>query len=209
MRFQNALENARLAIQILLLALGLFFVSNLFLIASWHSAQSKMQVYIPPQIPVDGMTLRSGEYPSTTVFSFAYYIWQSINNWSANGTQDYKQAIQQFSPFLTPRFKAFLIRDYNQRFNQGEIQERLRMLQGLNGTAFESKEVEYLGHDTWVVHLHMRLSEHMSINGNQVKDVAIDYSIRVVKYNVNAKTNPWGLALDGFVENPERQQTYI
>jgi integrating conjugative element protein (TIGR03746 family) len=209
MRFQNALENARLSIQIAIVALGLFFISNLFLIISLHNAQSKMEIHIPPQIPADGITLHAGEEPASTVFSFAYYIWQSLNSWPANGSQDYKNNIQQFSPYLTPRFKIFLIRDYNERFNQGEIQERIRTLQGLNGTAFSPADVDYIGHDTWIVHLQMRLTEHMNMNGNQVKDVAIDYAIRIVKYNVDANKNQWGLAVDGFAENPQRTQTYV
>src|SRR4051794_40944280 len=93
MRFQNALENARLALQILTVALGLFFISNLFLIISLHNAQTKMEIHLPPQIPVDGMTLRVGEIPASTVFSFAYYIWQSLNSWPTNGMQDYKANI--------------------------------------------------------------------------------------------------------------------
>jgi len=33
------------------------------------------------------------------------------------------------------------------------------------------KDIESLGHDTWLVHLQMRLSEYMNMNGNAVKDV--------------------------------------
>jgi integrating conjugative element protein (TIGR03746 family) len=207
-RFQNVLENARLAIQVLILALGLLFISNILLIIGWYNAQEKIEVHLPPQIPADGLTLQAGQYPPASVYSFAYYIWQSINNWPKNGTDDYKQAIQQFSPFLTPTFKAFLIRDYNNRYNQGEIQDRLRTLQGVSGSAFTPADVEAIGHDTWLVHLHLRLTESMNINGNQVKDTAIDYVLRVVHYPIDAKSNPWGLALDGFAVNPQRSQTY-
>ena len=208
MRFQNALENARLAIQLLLLALGLLFISNVFLIMGWHSAQEKIEVHLPPQIPIDGLTLQANSYPSASIYSFAFYIWQSINNWPTDGAKDYKQTIQQFSPFLTPSFKSFLIRDYNNRFNEGEIQDRQRTLQGIDGSAFSISDVENIGHDTWLVHLHLRLTEHMNINGNQVKDTAIDYVLRVVRYQTDAKSNPWGLALDGFAQDPQRLQTY-
>ena len=102
-----------------------------------------------------------------------------------------------------------LLQDYRDRQAHGELQDRLRHLQGVNGTSFDSKTVEALGHDTWLVHLQMRLSEHMNMNGNAVKDVVLNYTLRVVRYDVAPKINPWGLALDGFVENPERVQTYI
>lgn len=121
MRFQNVLENARLTIQVLVLCLGLLFILNLLLIIGWQGAQGKIEVYLPPQIPADGMTLQANSYPPATIYSFAFYIWQSLNNWPSDGAQDYKQAIQQFSYFITPSFKAFLIHDYNNRLNQGEI----------------------------------------------------------------------------------------
>lgn len=85
----------------------------------------------------------------------------------------------------------------------------MRTLQGLNGSSFSPNDVDYIGHSTWIVHLHMRLIEHMNMNGNQVKDVAIDYAIRVVKYNVDANKNQWGLAVDGFTEDPQRVRTYV
>ena len=209
MRFQNALENARITIQALFVALILSFITNIGLMLGWKNAEQKIEVHIPPQIPTTGLNLKANEIPLATVYSFAYYIWQSVNYWPSNGTEDYKKSIEEFSPYLTPRFKAFLRRDYLERIGQSEIQDRQRTLQGANGTAFEPGDIEYIGHDTWIVHLHMRLSEHMNINGNQVKDTAIEYSLRVVRHDVNVKTNAWGLALDGFVSNPERTQTYI
>ncbi len=209
MRFQNALENARLALQILATAFLVSIIINILLIIGWHGAQSKVNVYIPPQIPQTGITLRAGEYPNTTIYSFTYYIWQSINHWPTNGVDDYKQTIQQFSAYLTPRFKNFLIHDYNERFNQGELQERIRTLSGLNGAVFQNADVQAVGDGVWIVHLKMRLSEHMNMNSNEVKDVAIEYTLRIVRYDVDAKANPWGLALDGFIANPQRIQTYV
>ena len=209
MKFQNALENARLSLKILAAAFITSFILNVLLVIGWHGAQSKVNVYIPPQIPQSGITLQAGEYPATTIYSFAYYVWQSINHWPSNGTEDYKQAIQQFSPFLTPRFKNFLIRDYNERLNQSELQERIRTLSGLNGAVFDKADVQAISPGVWNVHLKMRLSEHMNINGNQVKDVTIEYTLRIVRYDIDAKSNPWGLAIDGFINNPQRIQTYI
>lgn len=209
MRFQNVLENARLTIQVLVLGLVLLFILNVFLIFGWHGAQKRIEVHLPPQIPADGLTLSANQYPPATIYSFAFYVWQSLNNWPNNGTADYKNAIQQFAPFLTPSFKSELIRDYNNRYNQGEIQDRQRSLQGANGSAFTPVDIEAVGNDTWLVHLHLRLTEHMDINGNQVKDVTIDYVLRVVRYQVDAKANPWGLALDGFAEDPKRNSSYV
>jgi hypothetical protein len=93
-RFQNALENARLAIQILLASLALLFYIILLLIWGWHSAQQSIRINIPPQIPVNGITLSADTVPAATVYSFAYYVWQGINHWSTDGAQDYKKGIE-------------------------------------------------------------------------------------------------------------------
>src|SRR5262249_3215171 len=156
------------------------FIINVLLILGWHRAAERIEVHIPPSIPSTGLNMKANEIPGASVYSFAYYVWQAINYWPNNGLDDYKKAIEAFSPSLTPRFKAFLLRDYQDRSHQGEVQERQRSLQGLNGTAFSVHDVKYLGRDTWVVHLHLRLSEHMNLNANLVKDIAIDYTLRVV-----------------------------
>jgi len=208
LKFQNALENARLALKILILALISSFILNILLILGWCHSVSEINVHFPPQIPEAGITLKAGVYPNAIVYSFSYYIWQSINHWPSNGTEDYKQAIQKFTPFLTPRFKSFLLRDYQQRLDQGELQERIRTLAGLNGTVFDINDVKQVSPEVWTVHLKMRLSEHMNINSDSVKDVDIEYVLRIVRYDIDAKANPWGLAIDGFEENPTRLQTY-
>ena len=209
MRFQHALANAWLSIKILWIALGCLMLINLAMIIGWYNAQQSIRVYIPPQIPSSGLTQSANVIPISSVYSFAFYIWQGLNYWPENGMVDYKKTIEQFTPFLTPKFKQTLLQDYRDRQSHGELQDRLRHLQGVNGASFDVRDIEALGHDTWLVHLQMRLSEHMNMNGNAVKEVILRYTLRVVRYDAQSKVNPWGLALDGFVENPERVQTYI
>lgn len=209
MRFQHALANAWLSLKILWIALGCLMVINLAVIIGWYNAQKSIRIYIPPQIPSSGMTQNANVIPMSSVYSFAFYIWQGINYWPENGLIDYKKTIEQLTPFLTPKFKQALLQDYRDRQSHGELQDRLRHLQGANGASFDMRDVEALGHETWLVHLQMRLSEHMNMNGNAVKEVVLRYTLRVVRYDTQANANPWGLALDGFVENPERVQTYI
>lgn len=209
MKFQDALEQARWHIKTLYGLAGIFLLVILLLIFCWHNSDANRSVYIPPEIPVDGLTQKAGDIPAATIYSFAYYVWQNINNWPNNGAQDYSSAINQFSPFLTPRFKTSLIQDYNNRLNGGEIQDRIRAMQGLFGSAFTPQDVQSLGHGTWIVRLTMHLSESMNMNGNTVKDIDVSYALRVVNYSVNAKTNPWGLALDGYEESTMRLKTNV
>lgn len=209
MRFQNVLENARFSIRLLLIALLLFFISNMALIIAWRSSDANIRVDIPPQIPTSGFSVTKGEVPKAFVYSFAFYIWQQVNDWQVNGETDYPNNIKAMSAFLTPNFQLTLQHDANSRFEHGELQERLRSVVGNNGSSYHVSDVEVLGHHTWVVHLTMRLTERLNVNAKAVKSVVIHYALRVVKSDRNAIKNPWGLALDGFQTSPERSLTVV
>lgn len=53
----------------------------------------------------------------------------------------------------------------------------------------------------------MRLTEFK--NGQAVKDVEILYPLKITRVNVSQQNNPYGLAIAGFISNPERLRTYI
>ncbi len=55
----------------------------------------------------------------------------------------------------------------------------------------------------------MRLTEMINSNAKVVKDIEMNYTFKVIRYNDDAKKNPWGLAVDGFAEVPSRIQTFI
>ncbi len=209
MKFLNALEQARWHIRTLWCLLIIVFLMNVLAVFGWIHAQSKIQVVLPPEIPESGLTVTQGDIPKSTIYSFAFYIWQSVNHWSKDGLQDYKKQITQFYPFLTPGFKLKLVQDYNNLLNQGELKDRIRIMQGTEGSEYSPSDVTYMGHGTWVVHLKMRLIEMMSNNAKVVKDVQMDYTLKIVRYNVEAKKNPWGLAFAGFVESPVRIKTMV
>jgi len=209
MKFMNALEQAKWHIFSLYVIIIILFFLNLGLVIAWCSTQSNLTIHLPPEIPTSGLTMKAKAYPKSQVFAFAFYIWQSINHWPNNGAKDYQDTIKQLSPYLTPQFKHNLMEDYNTRFNQGELQDRIRMMQGMNGSAFNPKDVLYLGHGTWLVHLQMRLSEYMNTSANVIKDTQVMYNLRVVISQKDANQNQWGLALDGFSSTPKRLNTFI
>lgn len=209
MKFINALEQAKAHIRSLWYVIVLAIVVNAITLVGWMHSQSKIRVQIPPQIPVSGLTVAQGEVPKTTVYSFAYYIWQSLNYWQKDGMQDYQTQINQLTPFLTPDFKVSLIQNYNNLLNDGELQERIRLMQGAEGSAYTPDAVIEIGHGTWVVHLKMRLTEMMSSNAKVVKDIEVNYTLKVVQYDVDAVQNPWGLAIAGLADNPERVATIV
>jgi len=209
MKFINALEQARWHIRTLWLVIIIAFIVNALVIFGWMHSQSKIQVEVPPQIPESGLTLSQGEVPKTTIYSFAFYVWQSVNHWSKDGMADYKQQITQFSPFLTPNFKLKLVQSYNHLLNDGELQDRIRLMQGIAGSEYSPDDVKYIGHGTWIVHLSMRLTEMMNANAKVVKDAQMLYTLKVVRYDADAKANPWGLAIAGFNTSPARLKTIV
>ena len=209
MKFLSALEQARWHIRTLWFVVVIMIGINVLLVVGWIHSQSKISVQIPPRIPESGLMMRQGDIPDSTVYSFAYYVWQSINHWSNDGLQDYQKQITQFSPFLTPDFKLQLIEDYNNLLNQGELQDRIRLMEGASGSEYMPSDVDYIGHDTWLVHLKMRLTELMNSNAKVVKDIQMLYTLKIVRFDIDAKQNPWGLAMTGFAEAPERIKTII
>jgi len=207
MKFLNALEQSKAHIRSLWMVLGLMVLMDALAIFGWMHTQSRIRIEIPPRIPESGLTLTQGDIPETTLYSFAFYIWQTLNHWPENGLLDFKQKITQNAPYLTPDFKETLIQNYNQALAQGELQDRIRILQPI--ASYSPKNVRYLGHGTWLIHLQMHLIERLHSNTKVVKDVLMDYTLKVMRYNVDAKQNPWGLALAGFAKSPKRLKTII
>jgi integrating conjugative element protein (TIGR03746 family) len=185
----------------------IYILSVLSLVFSigWMSSPSRLTVYIPPEIQ-NGATLKVGSIPDPLIYSFVYEIWQELNYWPKEDGEDYQKNTHRYWSYLTPKFKSELIAEEKDLRLSGQLQ-RIRSLQGLSGAAFESANIKKLGNDTWEVDLRMRLSEYK--NGQAVKDIEIVYPLRVTRINVSPQNNPYGLALDGFISEPERLKTYI
>lgn len=183
----------------------LLFVICLLAFAGWMSAPSRMIVYVPPDIS-NGATLKPNQIPGPLVYAFAYEVWQEINYWPHDGTQDYKNNIHTYWSYLTPDFKANLLLDDANLQAAGQL-DRQRYLQGMNGAAFNAANVKKIGVNTWEVDLTMRLTEY---NNNQpVKDIEILYPLKVTRRNISQQDNPYGLVIAGFVSQPQRLKTYI
>lgn len=171
----------------------------------WLTSPSRLTVYVPPDIQ-NGATIKVGTIPAPLIYSFAYEIWQELNYWAKEGETDYKANIHTYWPFLTPRFKAELLEDFTDLKASGQLQ-RIRYMQGLSGAAYDSMSVKKINNDSWEVDLKMRLSEYK--NNQIVKDVELLYQLRVTRINVSPRNNPYGLAIDGFIAEPKRLNTYI
>jgi len=201
-RYRYEIDNVRAHLRSLWAVIGLQMIVILALWFGWSQMPAKITVHIPPDLR-SGAVLALDEVPPANVYTFAFYIFQQLNRWPTDGAKDYGQAIFQVAAFLTPRYRAELIADMKGKARRGELSWRVRGIQAIPGHGYEPQSVQVSGAGTWIVWLDLDLME--SVKGMTIKKTAIRYPLRVVRYGVDAESNPWGLALDGFADQgPQR-----
>lgn len=171
------------AFLILVLAIGLMRVP------------SDLTIHIPPDLK-SGATVQPNEPSPANVYAFAVYIFQQLYRWPTDGATDFSHAIYALSGYLTPFYRELLISELESKAKRGELAGRERGMQELPGQGFSEERVNILKDGVWVVVVDMALSE--TVKGMAVKRKTIRYPLRVVRYDVDRESNPWGLALDGF-----------
>lgn len=197
MAYRDALAELRRQRNVAWAQFGVMAALALFLAFGWYRASREFPpLHIPPNL-TRGAVVRPGEVPASSVYAFAYYIWQQVNRWPVDGKVDYGKAIFQHQAYLTARFREELLADLERRGRGGELDERARGVQELPGHHFDAHRVEAQGNDLWVVWLDLEVSE--SYKKTTVKTTQVRYPLRVVRYEVDLARNPFGLALDGFV----------
>ena len=178
------------------------FVALAIAIGGLALAPHIIDVYQPPD-PRYGTVSRQGEVPPNYVYSFADYIFTSLNHWDKNGETDYPENITRFRNYLTPQFRKVLEAE-RQNLVGGEVNElkdRTRIMVPAADEVFTPKSVKILGPDAWVVYFDMHIVEH--IDDRIIKNKYLRYPIRVVRYRISREANPSQLALDGYVSEPE------
>lgn len=202
MRYRKEIDNVRAHVMTLRAVIGVQLVIFLLVWYGWLSAPAHLRVYVPPDLR-PGAVLGAEEIPPANVYAFAHYIFQQLNHWPENGDHDYAGAIYRLSAYLTPRYRQELEADLKLRAQRGELTYRRRGVQALAGHGYEERRIEVLGNGAWLVWLDLSISEW--VQGMTVKETAVRYPIRVVRYAIDPERNPWGLALDGFgAEGPRR-----
>lgn len=170
----------------------------------WSQAPERLTVHMPPDLR-SGAVLAVDEVPPANVYAFAFYIFQQLNRWPEDGAVDYGRAIFRVSPYLTPRYRADLLAELDQKGRQGELAYRVRGMQAIPGHVYEERRVDVLSQGVWIVWLDLDLLE--TVKGMTIKRTAIRYPLRVVRHAVDPEANPWGLALDGFGADGPRRLT--
>lgn len=199
-RYRFEIDNVRAHVRSLWLVIVLLCLLIAGLCWGWSMAPSNLTVHVPPDLR-HGVTLGADEIRPANVYTFAFYVFQQLNRWPENGAVDYGEAIFRLSPYLTPAYREQLSAELRLKGERGELANRSRSVEAWHADADAS--VHILNGKTWTVDLDLKLVE--SVRGMTVKETSIRYPLRVVRRAIDPELNPWGLALDGFVEpGPQR-----
>lgn len=167
----------------------------------WRSAPSRIRVDIPPDIR-SGSTQRINDRLPTTIYAFAYYLFQQLNRWPKNGDVDYGQRIDQLQHYLTSSCRENRLEDFRSKRDRNELRDRIRYVSEIPGRGYSEQRVFIQSDDSWVVYLDLQVME--TLRGERVKDAYVRFPLRVVRYEIDRESNPFGLALDCFSEEPQR-----
>lgn len=198
-------DNNRALVRTLWIFIGLLLVINLSLWVGWKSVPTKQRFYIPPDIS-QGATVKAGEVPSVTVYSFAYTMFAFLNTWSHDGEKDYFKNIQSYKNYLSEQFYRSLLTDATSRRSSGGL-NRMRIMSLMPGEGYSPEKVKNLGGGSWVVYLKVHIVE--TISGSVVKDIDMQYPLIIRAVNSPISINPWGFSLAGYSTEPTRIKTRI
>ncbi len=194
MRYRDENSNLRSHITTLRWFAGFCVLAIIGLWVGWQQAKESLRIYIPPDLR-SGAVVKAEDVQPAHIYAFANTVFQQANHWD-NGQADYGTKIYKVAPYLTPVYLDSLKVDMDLRGKNGELSDRTRTIQPLAINGFEDRLVAVLGDDAWVVWLDYNVREY--VKGMEVKNVVIRYPLRVVRYDIDIDSNPWGLALDGY-----------
>ncbi|HAT6801809.1 TPA: TIGR03746 family integrating conjugative element protein [Citrobacter freundii] len=200
-QFKHALAARDAHITTLRLIIGLMLLIIAALWYGWQSAPRNLTVHNPPDLRA-GSTRPWWEIPPGQVYTFSFYIFQQLNRWPVNGEEDYSRNLSALSAYLTPACHAQLKQDWQRRRDLGELRDRVRGVYEIPGRGFHHKRVLVLDRNRWTVTLDLTVDEYY--RAEPVKRALVRYPLNVVRYDVDAEKNPWGLALDCFAATPQK-----
>ena len=200
-RFKHALAARDAHILTLRLAVGACLLVCAGLWYGWQSAPERLTIHNPPDLRA-GSIRNWWEIPPGNVYAFSFYIFQQLNRWPVNGEVDYPRNLSALRAYLTPACQAWLEQDFRLRRDRGELRDRVRGAYEIPGRGFEAKRVQIHGRDSWTVTLDLTVDEYY--HAEPVKRALVRYPLKVVRYDVDAEKNPWGLALNCFDGQPQK-----
>jgi integrating conjugative element protein (TIGR03746 family) len=204
-RYLNAVSQATSTVRVQRWTIGVLGLIALVAILNAKFKDTQLTAHIPPDLS-NGAAVKIGgkpEVPAPNVYAFGMYMWQQVNNWPTDGAQDYGKQIFAWQHYITPACREQLKADLKIKGGNGELVTRTRAMMEIPGQGFAANRVTNHGNGSWTVLLDLALIE--TSRGLRVKDAAIRYPLRVVRYDATREDNAWGLAIDCFGDrHPER-----
>ena len=81
-RYRYEIDNVRAHLRSLWAVIGIEAVIILALWFGWSQAPKELTVHVPPDLR-SGAILAVDEVPPSSVYAFAFYIFQQLNRWSS------------------------------------------------------------------------------------------------------------------------------
>lgn len=204
-RYLNAVSQGAFTVRAQRWTIGALAAVACVAIGYAHFKDTQFTAYIPPDLS-QGATLKIGgtpEVPAPYVYTFAFHLWQMVNNWPSDGAEDYSKQIAALKYYFTPACRSQLEEDLRIKGGNGELKKRTRAIMEIPGAVFSADRVTAHGDGSWTVLLDTQLME--TSLGVPVKQAFIRYPLRVVRYDVSRDNNPFQLAIDCFGDRrPER-----
>ncbi len=215
-RYKNALTLRDYHILSLRLACGALALVCVVAMVGWMRVPSQLTIHNPPDLR-SGSTRLWWEIDPSTVYGFAFYVFQQLNSWSTNGQKDYPDKIDMLTHYLTPACKIWLKGDARSRDLRGESSERVRTVAEIPGRGVADvyrdeqgtpmPRVKILGRDNWVVTLDLVIDEYYQ--SEKVKRSLTRFPLKVVRWAGDPELNPFGLALDCYDGLPQRLEAAV
>lgn len=214
--FQQALGNAKLAIVSLCIALCFSFLLNVVLGVLLYLAPKHMTVFVPPTIPSGGFETKANQISKAMVYSFAYSTLTHLYSWSGNGESAFLKNIEASSAYLTKPFENVLKAQAASMNAQGFLVDHSQISFGVDGQSYDPRNVKYLGHGLWLVHLSIRSVNYVNDpNANAgfgsahvASDAETSFVLKVSQFPMISGYNTSGLVLSGFALSPKVVKVY-
>ena len=169
-RFRHALQDRDQHIRSLRIISAVLAGFLLLACIGWMTAPSRLTIHNPPDLR-SGSTRPWWEVPPSTVYSFAFYIFQQLNAWPKNGEVDYPAKIHALSAYLTPSCRELMENDARRRKDAGELLDRVRVVyeipeHGYGGRYTKIRSPYRAGITGWYVWTWWRMSIFMPSRSN-------------------------------------------
>ena len=139
-RYRFAIDNATAHLRSLWLVIGLQMAVIAGLSYGWSRAPEHLTVHIPPDLRSGAMQHHTA-VPAATVYAFAFYIFQQLNRWPEDGSRDYGHAIFRIAPYVTPRHRAELLANLEEKGRQVWLD--LELLESVKGMTVKRTRIRY------------------------------------------------------------------